>query len=201
MSNQQERKLEYDERVRGFKSGMRRDKEKTFVIPEVTYTQIDKKGDERAKELGGFKRYVSIGDGNCSFRSYSQGIVGHQNLHKPFRMGTAAMELNNASLFSQMMLHPERYKPADMDLDDYLNYVKTVVSVDGKPVGMDVAQAAADLLQARMVRTYSTSPRLIGEMIPNEGPVLYEINLLNQPGLVDTLGRQHLYPYHHLDDD
>ncbi|GJY90480.1 putative retrotransposon protein, partial [Tanacetum coccineum] len=165
---------------------MRRDDVRRVARNPVTWDELEVNGNERAYDTGRFIRYPSVCDGNCSFRSYSQAIAGHQGLHVVFRKGTEAW----------MRAHPHIYKPRNMRLDEYRRYLANQVGVVGTPVGMDVEQAAADLLQVRMIRTYAKYPQVIGEITPLGGRFFYEINLGNIPGHVDTLARSHLCPYH-----
>ncbi|GJU71742.1 hypothetical protein Tco_1263147 [Tanacetum coccineum] len=177
---------EYNALVADVKSRMRRDDVRRVARNPVTWDELEVNGNERAYDTGRFIRYPSVGDGNCSFRSYSQAIAGHQGLHVVFRKGTEA----------RMRAHPHLYKPRNMRLDEYRRYLANQVGVVGTPVGMNVAQAAADLLRVRMIRTYAKYPQVIGEITPLGGRFFYEINLGNIPGHVDTLARSHLYPYH-----
>ncbi|GJQ97059.1 cysteine proteinase superfamily protein [Tanacetum coccineum] len=177
---------EYNALVADVKSRMRRDAVRRVARVPVSLNELEINGNERAYDTGRFIRYPSVGDGNCFFRSCSQGIAGHQGLHVIFRKGTEAW----------MRAHPHRYKHPNMSLDAFREYLAEEVGVVGSDVGMDVVQGAADLLRTRMVRTYARGSKVIDEVTPFDGRCFYEINLACIPGHVDTLARSHLYPYH-----
>ncbi|GJR33094.1 hypothetical protein Tco_1109326 [Tanacetum coccineum] len=98
----------------------------------VSLNELEINGNERAYDTGRFIRYPSVSDGNCFFRSCSQGITGHQGLHVIFRKGTEAW----------MRAHPHRYKHPNMSLDAFREYLAEEVGVMGSVVGMDVVQGA-----------------------------------------------------------
>ena len=91
-----------------------------------------------------------------------------------------------------MRSNPTRYN-RKMTTSVYNRYIIDRVDMS---IGKDVAQAAADLLRARMIHTYATSSQIIREITPHNGPIFYEINLVNIPRHIDTLGQNHLYAYH-----
>ncbi|GJW19100.1 hypothetical protein Tco_0026536 [Tanacetum coccineum] len=175
---------EYNALVADVKSRMRAVK-RVARVP-VSLNELEINGNERAYDTGRFIRYPSVGDGNCFFRSGSQGIAGHQGLHVIFRKGTEAW----------MRAHLHRYKHPNMLLDAFREYLAEEVGVVGSDVGMDVVQGATDLLRTRMVRTYARGSKVIDEVTPFDGWCFYEINLACIPGHVDTLAHSHLYPYH-----
>ncbi|GJR44814.1 hypothetical protein Tco_1312917 [Tanacetum coccineum] len=109
---------EYNALVADVKSKMHQDAVRRVARVPVSLNELEINGNERAYGTGRFIRYPFVGDGNCFFRSCSQGIAGHQGLH--------------------MRAHPHRYKHPNMSLDAFREYLAEEVGVVGSDVGMDV---------------------------------------------------------------
>ncbi|GKD29503.1 cysteine proteinase superfamily protein, partial [Tanacetum coccineum] len=135
---------------------MRRNAMRRVARVPVSLNELEINGNERAYDTGRFIWYPSVSDGNCFFRSCSQGIAGHHRLHVIFRKGTEAW----------MRAHLHRYKHPNMSLDAFREYLTKKVGVMGSDVGMDVVQGVADLLRTRMVRTYARGSKVIDEVTP-----------------------------------